>query len=207
MLIPIPDSVSTDSLHPTVCIIGAGPAGITLACELDGEPFDVLLLEAGETGVSGGSPEDYRGTAENPHPNPAEFRRFCLGGSSSVWGGRCVPYDPIDFERRDYVSNSGWPLSFADVAKHYPRAMEYCDAGRFDFSTNGSIARPAATIPGLAQHRDLQTDCIERYSLPTHFGARYRKKLQTSRNVTTMLQSRCIAINKRQGDDLVESIV
>lgn len=207
MLIPSSSSLAKDSLHATVCIIGGGAAGITLACELDGQPFDVLLLEAGDTNISGGSPENYQGSAEPPHPNPAEFRRYCLGGSTSVWGGRCVPYEPIDFERRDYIANSGWPLSYDEVAKYYPRAMQYCDAGQFDFTTTHSIAKPTATIPGLAHHPDIQTNYIERYSLPTHFGNRYRKKLVASKNITTLLQSRCIAINKQPGDDRIESIV
>src|ERR1700683_33097 len=41
-------SLQADSpLETTVCIIGAGAAGITLACELDGASFKVLLIEAG----------------------------------------------------------------------------------------------------------------------------------------------------------------
>jgi cation diffusion facilitator CzcD-associated flavoprotein CzcO len=35
------------TLDATVCIIGAGAAGIALACELDGSGFKVILLESG----------------------------------------------------------------------------------------------------------------------------------------------------------------
>ena len=31
------------------------------------------------------------------------FRRVSFGGTSGIWGGRCVPFDPIDFEPRDYL--------------------------------------------------------------------------------------------------------
>ncbi|MFY8102912.1 MAG: FAD-dependent oxidoreductase, partial [Ramlibacter sp.] len=34
-------------LHADVCVVGAGPAGITLALALEGHGLRVLLLEAG----------------------------------------------------------------------------------------------------------------------------------------------------------------
>ena len=35
------------ALNAAVCVIGSGAAGITMALELDGAGFDVLLLESG----------------------------------------------------------------------------------------------------------------------------------------------------------------
>jgi len=75
----------------------------------------------------------YEGSATAPHPDPRQFRRVGFGGTTAVWGGHCVHFDPIDFERRDHVANSGWPIAYEEVTRFYPAAMEYCDAGRFDF--------------------------------------------------------------------------
>src|ERR1700722_3482151 len=162
MIISADDLAGEATLQATVCIIGAGAAGITLACELDRSEFKVLLLEAGAARLDAAiSNELYRGSAQAPHPNPSEFRRIVFGGTTGTWGGRCVPFDPIDFEKRDYVADSGWPISYQEVAQYYPQALAYCDAGKFDFSVANSLAEPARgipTLPGLTNDAELLTD-------------------------------------------------
>jgi choline dehydrogenase-like flavoprotein len=205
MLIPSPDNPQNKILEASVCIVGAGAAGISLACELDGCGLSVVVLEAGGLQSNPQLSDNYRGTATAPHPDPTQFRRAAFGGTTSLWGGRCVAFDPIDFERRDYVAGSGWPISYEEVAKYYPRAMDYCDAGDFDFTVSGSVPRASPTIAGFDGNGDLLDDRIERYSLPTDFGKRYRRRLELSSNVTVLLNSRCVRLNKRSGDDTIES--
>jgi choline dehydrogenase-like flavoprotein len=188
-----------------VCVVGSGAAGITLACELDGADFKVLLLEAGSLKPSAATQDYYRGGADAPHPEPDQYRRVVFGGTTRIWGGRCVPFDPIDFERRAYVAESGWPISYEEVARHYPRALEYCDAGVFDFTASGSIDRARATIAGL-EAGVIESDLIERYSLPTDFGKRYRSRITDSRNVTAVLGARCLRVVKAAGEDRIESV-
>lgn len=195
--------IDDSSLQARVCIIGSGAAGVTLACELDGRGYKVLLLEAGGLGSGRRLAEYYRGEAEAPHPDPTQFRRVGFGGTTALWGGRCVPLDPFDFERREYLADSGWPIGYAEVARHYPRAMEYCDAGKFDFTSGGSLHGAAALIAGFDGRDVVIADRIERYSLPTHFGNRYRRKLRDSRNVSGVLQARCVRLVKAPGADRI----
>jgi choline dehydrogenase-like flavoprotein len=204
MIVSSTDLLAHDRRTPVVCIIGSGAAGITLACELDRSGVSVLVLEAGSLQSSTQDIDDIRGTSCPPHPEPSEFRRLGLGGTTSIWGGRCVPYDAIDFERRDYVSESGWPINYDEVAQYYPRAMQYCDAGQFDFDVAGSIAPARATIEGFKTNSELLTDRIERYSLPTDFGKRYRDQLTRSQNVTVLLNARCVGLNKEAGTDRIQ---
>lgn len=190
-----------------VCIIGAGAAGITLACELDGSGIEVLLLEAGGTKLDlAASGEHYRGTTTAPHPEPNEYRRAGLGGTTRIWGGRCVPFDPVDFEKREHVPHSGWPIGYDDVARHYPRALAYCHAGVFDFTVAGSLPGEGPTLPGLENAGDVLLDRIERYSLPTDFGREHRKQLARSTNVTVLLDVRCLRLQKKGGEDVIEAV-
>jgi choline dehydrogenase-like flavoprotein len=207
MLVTLDEFASGNAPKTTICIVGAGAAGIALACELDGSGLPVLLLEAGGLRLDGAaSNEMYRGSATAPHPNPSEFRRVVFGGTTGIWGGRCVPFDPIDFEVRDYISESGWPIGYDDVAHHYPRAMTYCDAGAFDFSVGGSLRDAQATIAGLDNAGELLADRVERYSLPTDFGRRYRAQISASGNVTALLHARCVRLNRKAGEDRIASV-
>jgi choline dehydrogenase-like flavoprotein len=189
-----------------VCIVGAGAAGITLACELDGCRLKVLVLEAGGFKPEAGTLDFQRGAAAPPHPDLTQYRRSAFGGTTSLWGGRCVALAPIDLEARDYVAHSGWPISFGELAQYYPRALAYCDAGRFDFTVHGSLAQPSATVEGFNSDGTVLTDQIERYSLPTDFGERYRKRIAQSVNITAVLHARCVRLHKRGGDDAIESL-
>lgn len=189
-------SISRSSqLTSDVCIIGAGGAGITLACELDSSGIDVVLLEAAGVGILDHVSQDpYAGTASRAHPQPSSFRRRAFGGTTTIWGGRCVPYDPIDFEQREYVANSGWPIAFWDVARHYPKALAYCDAGSFDFSVSGSLNDRTPTLPGIQNSTEIESDLVERYSLPTNFGLRYRRQLQRSGNVRVITHAQALRL-------------
>jgi choline dehydrogenase-like flavoprotein len=194
MIHPSPEWLERNGSGHAVCIIGAGPAGITLACELDGCGVPVLLLDVGGRGSDRPLTDDiFAGSATAPHSDPRHFRATGLGGTSAIWGGRVVPYDPIDFEVRDHVPNSGWPIPYEEVASFYPRALGYAHAGENDFSVRGSLDGLVETIPGLsAAERELIQDRIERYSLPTHFGRSYRQRLQQSRNVQVVLEARAV---------------
>jgi choline dehydrogenase-like flavoprotein len=206
MGIKVAQQVSDESLRAAVCIVGAGVAGITLACEFDGSGLAVILLEAGGFKEDPAQSDIYRGSVVAPHPASTEFRRIRFGGTTGVWGGRCVPLDPIDFERRDYIANSGWPISHQDVARHYPGAMEYLDAGHDDFTVLGSLAKQRPTIEGFDGAGLMLPDRIERYSWPTDFGTRYRAKLEQSNNVTVLLNARCVALKRAAGGGRLEAL-
>lgn len=197
MLLP-PLKDGTPLPQAAVCVVGAGAAGITLACELDGCGFPVLLIDAGGLKLDlAASNAVYRGSKSGQHPDPTEFRRTGFGGTTRIWGGRCVPYDPIDFERREHVPRSGWPIAYEEVAQHYPRALEYCEAGAFDFSADSAIHGAQPTIPGLPPGGELLHDRIERYSLPTDFGRSHRVQLERSSNVMVALGLRCLRLLRR----------
>lgn len=207
MILPADSLTETSPLSAAVCIVGAGAAGITLASELNGAGFPVLLLEAGGPGFRGRVSQDpYAGTAHEPHPTPAHFRRRAFGGSTTLWGGRCVPFDPIDFERREYAEGSGWPIRYDEVARHFPKAMAYCEAGEADFRVDTALADPRPTLPGLPPDSPVDASVIERYSLPTDFGARYRDTLAKSGNVRVVTGAHVLRLVKAPGEDRITAV-
>src|SRR5690349_12492306 len=114
-----------------LCIVGSGPAGITLAVELRHTSLRIILLDAGETTAQ--PKQNTRLRAEIVPPNSHEpledNRRRILGGTSSAWGGRCLPLDSIDFDERSWIPNSGWPIDYRAIYEFLACASEHCEIG------------------------------------------------------------------------------
>jgi choline dehydrogenase-like flavoprotein/nucleoside-diphosphate-sugar epimerase len=195
-------------LQADVIIIGAGAAGITLALELIGSAQQVLLLESGGLDFEDASQALYAGrvTDERMHSPPIEYRRRQFGGSTAIWGGRCMPFDAIDFEQRDFVPESGWPIGLDDLMPYYPAANRLCEAGEFDYSANSALPKPLRPmIQGF--HGDSFTDdTLERFSCPTNFAQRYGHKLAASANVRVVLHANVTHIGLTEAADQVELV-
>ena len=67
-----------------------------------------------------------------------------IGGTSVIWGGRCAPYDPVDFDNRSFVKVPPWPVAYDEVQPYFQRASHWCVCGRAVFSSKRSrlISRP-----------------------------------------------------------------
>ncbi|MFZ4406571.1 MAG: GMC oxidoreductase [Paracraurococcus sp.] len=183
-------------LDVDICIVGGGPAGITLASELDGTGVSVLLLEAGGRRFEPATQTALQGAVapDSPHAPPDMYRRRMLGGASAIWGGRCFPLDPIDLERRPHVPHSGWPIGWPELEAHYPRAMEYVEAGPYDFAAAGALGTDAPpAIAGFA-HPDVLDDRIERFSPPTRFGEAHAARLARSASVRVLVHAQALRL-------------
>lgn len=167
-----------------VVILGGGAAGLTLAHALGASGKSVLLLEAGGDKRTKASQEFYRGDLADKvvHPPTDNYRVRAIGGTSTIWGGRAIPFDPIDFEKRDWVAGSGWPFGRDELAGYYETAMDAAEAGRPDFC-------PEQALPGeqkeLAPGLDgaVVRTTVERFSKPTNFWRRYGDELTRSDRV------------------------
>jgi choline dehydrogenase-like flavoprotein len=114
------------SVSTGVCIVGGGAAGVTIAKSLLDRGIEVCLLEAG--GVKIEEEQQALLTGESiGEPVKIEEGRFRrLGGATGSWTGRCAALDPIDFERRDWVPQSGWPIACNKLQPYYRAAEAMC---------------------------------------------------------------------------------
>ena len=108
-----------------ICIIGAGAAGITMSKEYANSPFRVCVLESGGLEADDDTQELYSG--ENigmPYfPLVAPRLRY-FGGTTNHWAGYCRPFSKEDFEAREWIPRSGWPITLEDLQPYYKRASE-----------------------------------------------------------------------------------
>jgi choline dehydrogenase-like flavoprotein len=110
-------------IETDLCIVGTGPAGISLANEFTNQNIRVLLLESGGFDQEPSTHSLYDIESIAPRKiDQKDIRCRVLGGSSRIWTGRCAPFDALDFEERSWIPYSGWPLSLGDLAPYLERA-------------------------------------------------------------------------------------
>jgi GMC oxidoreductase/Pyridine nucleotide-disulphide oxidoreductase len=183
-------------LDAGLVVIGAGPAGIVSALEAARRGVDVVLIE---TGNRKQSPEYQKlSVAHRQHPDvhaPVELTiSRQLGGTSSIWGGRCVPYDRVDFVERDVAPDSAWPVTYEDVQCYFERACQWMLCGRSIFDVNELDHLPRHMIAGLKDGA-VSTSSLERWSLPTDFGKVYFDDLRDAAGLRVITDATCVRIN------------
>jgi choline dehydrogenase-like flavoprotein len=195
-------------LQSDVCIVGAGPAGIALALDLADRGISVLLLEAGHIDLDTKTQSLYEGEVADVrmHSPPDKFRQRRLGGSSAIWGGRCMPMDPIDFESRDYVPHSGWPISYEDLLPYYPAANALAEAGRFSYEADDALGALAAPMIRGFNSTHVRTTGLERFSCPTNFGKRYQKRLQLSPKIKVLTGANCVGLKLHSDGQSIQAV-
>ena len=121
--------VAGASVSTTICVIGSGPVGQTVATRLAARGLPVLLLEAGGREAS---PEAQRLAATDPrsvggqYPNVNQIVTIALGGTSDgpsirlARGGdrtgiRLRQLDRVDVEARPAVGLAGWPIPYDEL--------------------------------------------------------------------------------------------
>ena len=208
MIVDARDFAADTVLDADIAIVGAGPAGITLAHELKDSGLDVVVLEAGGRKPETARLDGFAGEVMDParHPPLTLYRVRALGGGSTLWGGRCVPFDPIDLEPRPHVRWSGWPLPYAELQRWYERAMAYCEAGPFRFRATEALPPGAgAMVPGL-EGSEIDCHALERFSPPTDFGRRYRRALARAPAVRLVLGANCTGLELTENRRAIKAV-
>ena len=176
-----------------VCIVGAGPVGIALALECERRGLSVTLLESGSDGFDADAQALSTIEVVDPrHHAPSDLTvRRALGGTSLIWCGRCVPYDDIDFERREHVAESGWPIEHRDVARYYAIATSQLDCGKPVFRA------PAEGGGGASE--GVHLDSLERWGRQINSRLAHSHRLTKSANLRIHLK--CTAVDFRFADE------
>ena len=150
MLIDSRDLPEGYTIKTDICIVGSGPAGITLARELASSSNHVALLESGGLTPDPDIQDLSMGNTVGDDFLPLQAtRNRQVGGNSNVWsiklnrlqnrqwemGVRYIPLDDLDFQQRDWVPHSGWPINHEDLLPYYEKAHQVARSGPFAYDS------------------------------------------------------------------------
>ena len=193
-------------LEGDLCIVGAGPAGITIAREFANTPLKVLLLEGGGFEFDPQMQELYRGEIVGQPYFPLQAAALhYFGGSTGHWAGFCSTYDAIDFEKRDWVPHSGWPIRREDLDPFYARAQKVLQLGPYKYEAADWKNGDADRVPLLAESSAFSTKMWQ-FSPPTRFGTRYRNEIVNAPNIHLYTHANVVEVEANDGLSAVQSV-
>lgn len=168
-----------------VCVVGTGPAGLSLALSLARQGKLVALMEGGGEFISFDSQEIYEGDIVGlEYFSPALTRLRYLGGSSNHWGGWTGALDARDFEPMPFHPWSGWPISKAELAPYVAETDDFLDIP------------PAADPPSRSLGTDVgpfeQFDI--RFSRTKSVAERFREEIEALENLHLFLHANLVDI-------------
>lgn len=184
-----------------ICIIGAGPAGTTLAREFIGQGFRVCLLESGGTKPDQDIQSLCQGEVTEELPqNLSESRCRQFGGTANRWldrtgenhySVRLLPLDKIDFEKRDWLPYSGWPFSKSYLDPFYERAQHLCRLRPFAYDAEDWEDQQTPRLP-LGGNQITTT--MYQFGPRNVFTHELRSEINRSSNITTYLNTNVVEL-------------
>ena len=187
-----------------VCIVGAGAAGITIAREFIGGSHSVVLLESGGTEADAETQRLYDSEIVGlPHDSIEQGRARIFGGTTTLWGGQALRFDQIDFEKRDWIPLSGWPIGRDILEPYYERAARVLQIAApipyRDLCVSFGIRAPDFDSGKLSM------ECSQ-WSPRPNFGQEYREEIRRAGNISAILHANVTGIITNSSAAVVERI-
>jgi choline dehydrogenase-like flavoprotein len=209
--------VTTNSLIETdLCIIGSGPAGLSIAKEFIGTNIQVLIVESGglEEEPETQALYDIENVGAPRQMQQDLVRNRIVGGTSHTWTGRCTQFDAIDFQQRDWVPYSGWAIEQDSLDSYLDRARANLGLGsncydeslweRFKVSpprnpVNPSLLKSQFWQFSKASHVNREPMRFKQYLLPNG-------ELSNASNISVLLHANVTHLNTNQQGTKLESV-
>lgn len=199
-------------IETDLCIVGSGPAGLSIAKEFANTNIQVWIIESGGLKEDADTQTLYAIESIGvPRVMQQEILRYRIwGGTSHIWTGRCAPFDEIDFQHRDWVPYSGWPISRHELNPYLERASYNLGLGPNCYDERlwkqFGVQRPRLTLdPTLLKSAFWQfSKHPNTPNEPTRFGRGFLPPIAD--NIHVLLHANVTHINTNSVGKQVQSI-
>ena len=197
------------AIAASVCIIGAGAAGLTLARELADKVPGTILIESGGFDLDGATQQLC--AAEQlglPYFDLASSRLRYFGGTTNHWSGYCRANDPIDYEGRVNLNLPAWPVSHGQIAPYVDRAGTLLGLDGKFFESRSVFERegfPADHVIG-GQHTMLETKVFQ-IATDIRLGQKWRDDLAQRSDFKVFLHLNATHIQLAADGGRIESVL
>jgi choline dehydrogenase-like flavoprotein len=175
-----------------VAVVGAGAVGLVLAVVLARRGVDVALLESGGKQFESAAQDlNSAVVTGRPHTGVFEGRARVLGGTTTLWGGQLVAFSDIDFEQREWVANSGWPIGPGDLRPYYRNAADLLDLAVKDNDDTQVWQGLGLEAPSLGEEFDV---ILTRWLRETNLARYFADDLKSRSNLRVMLHATAIRL-------------
>jgi len=188
----LPSEVNCD-----VCIIGSGAAGVATSLRLYNHGINILIMESGEFKPNQSTQKLY--DLDNiGYPLRKNFmsRARYHGGTTNIWSGRTMILRRIDFDERDWVSNSGWPITYRNMMFYYKEAVNLLKLPRLNWYNSDSwVYKMNKHEKSFTKDCNISVNASLWGTKTINFRKEYFSILKRSRNLHVYLNSNLIKIN------------
>src|SRR5690606_15982628 len=190
LLIDYRNSSTPADVDAGLCIIGAGAAGLAIACSFLGTGITVCVVESGGLAGEESAQSLYEGSSIGAVPfDPSISRMRVFGGSCNLWGGGCIPLGEL--HPREWVPASGWPIGYDQLQPHYAHARDFCGISSQEFVHDSFLTRPR--LQPIEFDSGKVVNKIFARS-PVLFGQAYRQRLERAPNITVLLHANLLEL-------------
>ena len=168
---------------PRTVIVGGGTVGLYAASELSKRGHDVLVIESGGVGLDDFAPESYASVGL-PHDGIRIGRSRSLGGTSNLWGGQLVEFQPVDFDGREWLPHSKWPVTYGEISSYYRRTYENLGMTGENLNDLRVFKHILGSRPHLEEGLEM---FLTRWLKIPSFAVAYAKEIRSNQNLSVLL--------------------
>lgn len=180
-------------LDSSVCVVGAGAVGLSLATALARKGVDVVLLEGGGSAFEGRSQALQRGESIGHPFSSIDMGRYrILGGTTTLWGGQVLPFDGFVTSERPWLGHGRWPIPVEELQRYFRRAYSHIGLETLEHDDERIWAELGVPAPLLGA--DLQLE-LTRWVRTRNFAKLFRAELRDSRGPMVILHANAVSLD------------
>ena len=178
------------------CVLGSGPAGITVSLKLAQHNKKVLLLEAGGLEYSEESRKLLECDSTGMEAWPQWKRQRFFGGTSNHWSGRCRPFESEDFGTKEFNGLPGWPIQFSQIQPYLDEAKKIVDIAEKDFEALNEDVLGEGFFP-------------DKFTLspPTRFAQKYYDEIKNSKDIICCVNANAVELTLDERKEKIKSVL